>query len=162
MINKAILLSLTIVAGAICSGGLPARQDNKDFRLADAQKQIREVNRKLSRDLAAGNIDGVAACYSPDAQFLVPNMPSVVGRVGIKGVYLGMFRSGATNLVLSTKKVNGYGNFLEEVGTYTLSTSTGKQLDQGKYLVVWRKEASQWKLHSDCFNTDLPATKPQD
>jgi len=159
MIKKSILLSLSIVAGAICSGPLFAQQESKNLPLANAEKQIRAVNRRLSKNLASGKIDEVAACYTTDAQFMVPNMPSVTGKTGIKAVYLGMFQSGATNLDLSTQEVSGNGNFLEEVGTYTLSTPTGKQLDQGKYLVVWKKEANDWKLFRDCFNTNVPAKK---
>jgi ketosteroid isomerase-like protein len=161
MIKKAILLSLTIAAGAICSGPLLAQQESKDLPLENAKKQISSVNRRLSQNLAAGDINAVAACYTTDAQFMVPNMPSVNGRTGIKAVYLGMFKSGATNLELSTKELSGNENLLEEVGTYTLSTATGQELDRGKYLVVWRKEAKQWKLYRDCFNTDLPAKKVQ-
>jgi ketosteroid isomerase-like protein len=160
MIKKAFLLSLSIVAGAICSGPLLAQQESKDFPLTNAKKQTRAVNHRLSQNLASGNIDAVAACYTTDAQFMVPNMPSVIGKTGIKAVYLGMFQSGATNLDLSTQEISGNGNFLEEVGTYTLSTPAGKQLDQGKYLVVWKKEANDWKLFRDCFNTNLPAKKP--
>jgi uncharacterized protein (TIGR02246 family) len=162
MINKAILFSFIIATGAMQSSGLPAQQKSWRFNLPLAQKEIRAVNRKLSQDLAAGNVEEVAASYTLDAQFMVPNMPSVTGRNGIKAVYSGMFQSGASNLNLTTKEVNGDGNLLEEVGTYTLSTSTGKQLDRGKYLVVWKKEASKWKLYRDCFNTDLPVTKSPD
>jgi ketosteroid isomerase-like protein len=150
------------VAGAIRTVGLPAQQKPKQFYVANIQKQIEDVNRKLSQSLAGGNIDAVAACYTVDAQLMVPNMPSAIGRSSIKAVYAGMFQSGATGLKLSTKELNGSGNLVEEVGTYTLSTSNGKQLDKGKYLVVWRKEATKWKLYRDCFNTDLPAVKPQD
>jgi ketosteroid isomerase-like protein len=162
MINKAILLSLTIAAGAIRSVGQPAPKETKLNPIANVRKQIEDANRKLSQNLAEGNIDGVAAWYTADAQFMVPNMPSAIGRPSIKAVYTGMYQSGATDLKLSTKELSGNGDLLEEVGTYTLSTSSGKQLDQGKYLVVWRKEATKWKLYRDCFNSDLPATKPQD
>jgi ketosteroid isomerase-like protein len=160
MIKKAILLSLSIVAGAISSGPLLAQQESINLNLGNAKKQIKAVNHRLSQNLVTGNIDAVAACYTTDAQFMVPNMPSVTGKPGIKAVYLGMFQSGATHLDLSTQEISGNGNFMEEVGTYTLSTSTGKQLDQGKYLVVWKKEANDWKLFRDCFNTSLPAKQP--
>jgi ketosteroid isomerase-like protein len=162
MINKAILFSLTLAAGAIRSAGLPAQQEPKISHVASVQKQIGDINRILSKSLADGNIDAVAACYTADAQFMVPNMPAAIGRANIKAVYAGMFQSGATDLKLSTKELNGNGTLVEEVGTYILSTSTGKQLDKGKYLVVWRKEATKWKLYRDCFNSDLPVAKSED
>lgn len=32
----------------------------------------------------------------------------------------------------------------------------GKQLDKGKYIVLWKKEEGKWKLFRDCYNSDLP------
>ncbi len=30
-------------------------------------------------------------------------------------------------------------------------------LDAGKFIVVWKQEAGQWKLHRDIFNSSMPA-----
>jgi ketosteroid isomerase-like protein len=35
----------------------------------------------------------------------------------------------------------------------------GKQIDKGKYIVLWKKEDGKWKLFRDCYNSDLPAVK---
>ena len=46
-------------------------------------------------------------------------------------------------------------------GTYQFSItgSDGKPIpDKGKYVVVWKKDASgKWKVVADIFNSDLPA-----
>jgi hypothetical protein len=31
-------------------------------------------------------------------------------------------------------------------------------LDQGKYIVIWKREKGQWKLHRDIFNSSVPAS----
>jgi ketosteroid isomerase-like protein len=45
-----------------------------------------------------------------------------------------------------------------EVGQYELHHKAGKELDHGKYIVVWRKEGGKWRLPRDMFSTIvLPA-----
>jgi ketosteroid isomerase-like protein len=33
----------------------------------------------------------------------------------------------------------------------------GQVIDNGKYVVLWRREAGQWKLHRDIWNSSQPA-----
>jgi hypothetical protein len=46
-----------------------------------------------------------------------------------------------------------------EEGQYELKDKAGKTLDQGKYIVVWQKDGSDWKLLRDMFSSKLAATK---
>jgi len=29
----------------------------------------------------------------------------------------------------------------------------------GKYVVIWKRDGGQWKIHRDIWNTSMPATK---
>jgi ketosteroid isomerase-like protein len=31
-----------------------------------------------------------------------------------------------------------------------------RALDKGKYIVIWKQEDGQWKLHRDIFNSSMP------
>jgi len=42
-----------------------------------------------------------------------------------------------------------------EVGEYELGGQDGQTLDQGKYIVVWKKEKGNWRLAKDIWNTSL-------
>ena len=44
-----------------------------------------------------------------------------------------------------------------EIGQYTLGGADGTTIDQGKYLVVWKNDGGNWKLHRDIWNTSRPA-----
>jgi hypothetical protein len=48
---------------------------------------------------------------------------------------------------------------LREIGTYTLKMTGTPGEDVGKYLVIWRKQGTDWKIDSDIWNTNngLPA-----
>ncbi len=61
---------------------------------------------------------------------------------------------------LETVEVEGYENFAIEVGKYTLLGADGRVADAGKYVVIWKTERGNWKLHRDIWNTSQPgATK---
>ena len=38
-----------------------------------------------------------------------------------------------------------------------MKDAKGAKLDNGKYIVVWKKERGRWKLHWDMFSTNNPA-----
>jgi ketosteroid isomerase-like protein len=64
---------------------------------------------------------------------------------------------GITAAKLETVEVEGYGNTANEVGTYTLQGAGSQVLDTGKYVVIWKQETGQWKLHRDIWNSSRPA-----
>ena len=45
------------------------------------------------------------------------------------------------------------GNMAYELGTYTLSGEAGP-LDNGKYVVVWKRTGGEWKWHRDIWNSN--------
>jgi hypothetical protein len=40
---------------------------------------------------------------------------------------------------------------------YRLQGAGGQVLDMGKYVVIWKQEAGQGKLHRDIWNSSRPA-----
>jgi ketosteroid isomerase-like protein len=56
---------------------------------------------------------------------------------------------------LETVEVEGHGDTAVEVGKFTLKSEGGQVLDQGKYIVIWKQEEGQWKLHRDIFNSSM-------
>jgi ketosteroid isomerase-like protein len=63
---------------------------------------------------------------------------------------------GVKRAQLDTREVEGHGDTAIEVGAYTLFGEGDQALDNGKYIVIWKKEDGQWKLHRDIFNSNLP------
>ena len=104
-----------------------------------------------------GDAAGIAALYTENAQFLVPNSDIVMGRQAIQATFQAFMDMGVKAVNLETIEVEGYGDTASEVGTYTLEDADGQQLDHGKFLVIWKQVAGQWKLHRDMINTSMPA-----
>jgi len=65
---------------------------------------------------------------------------------------------GIKAIKLETIEVESYGEAASEVGRYTLEGESGQVLGQGKFLVIWKQEAGQWKLHRDMVNS-MPASQ---
>jgi ketosteroid isomerase-like protein len=138
-----------------------AETDNKtnesSFDLAAARKAVDEGNQSLMDLLKKGDSTGFAALYCADAKVMGPGGPAIVGRDAIKSMAGGMVQMGLTNMTLKTSDIWGSEVLVGEEGVYTFTGGDGKQLDNGKYIVLWKMEDGKWKLFRDIFNTDVPA-----
>ena len=87
------------------------------------------------------------------------NIPSIAGKDKLSSFWGVFFKLGVGSLTLTTLEVWGDENFITEEGLFEVTLKDGKQADKGKYIVLWKKEDGNWKLHRDMSNTDLPAAK---
>ena len=57
------------------------------------------------------------------------------------------------------KTTDFYGceDYLIDEGTYYLRYGKDNNIDKGKYLNVWKKEDSKWKIFTNMWNTSMPA-----
>ena len=104
----------------------------------------------------AGDAAGVANLYTTDAQLLPPNAPMVTGRADIEAVWRGMIEPVRPGVTVTTVEAVGMDSLAVEVGRYVLTDSTGAALDEGKYMVLWRRTTEGWRMHRDIWNSDRP------
>ena len=127
------------------------------FDLAAAKKVIDSTNAVFGAMVSKGDSVGLASLYTSDAKFMGPNMPTAIGRNGVQSAFAGLFAAmGTPNLTLTANEVWGTEELLTEVGSYTMTDKTGKEIDKGKYIDLWKMEDGKWKLHRDIFNSDMP------
>jgi uncharacterized protein (TIGR02246 family) len=124
-----------------------------------ARAAIDAANRQFVALFTKGDASSLAALYTQDAQVLPPNSDVVSGRAGIQKFWQGVMDSGVKGAQLTTVELTPSGNTAHEVGRYELSGAGGKTLDSGKYVVIWKRDGGQWKLHRDIWNTNAAATK---
>ena len=135
------------------------------MRFANAEdKQVRAeieaANDKLVAALNGGDAAGIAVLYTEDAMLLPPNSEMLEGREAVQAFWQGGIDMGIKEATLETEVVEARGNAAYEVGKYTMIIEPpgGPTIsDRGKYLVVWKRQEGSWKLHSDMWNTSLPA-----
>ena len=123
----------------------------------DVHNAIVAANKIFMDNFSRGDAAGLAALYTENAQFLPPNSDFVSGKEAIQTALQGLIDSGIKTLKLETLEVEGYGDTASEVGKYILGGEGNEVMDEGKYIVIWRQEAGQWKLHRDMINSSMPA-----
>jgi uncharacterized protein (TIGR02246 family) len=155
MIARKIVLGL-IAACLSAIGPIAVAQQ----RPSDEQ-MIRRLDQEWVAKVAAKDLAGTVAFYAKDGVLMAPNGPSAQGTAaitegwrGILGLPNGSLTFAPTNIAVSKSRDIAY-----EIGTYSLAFdgAKGRVQDQGKYVVVWKKEGGRWKAAADIFNTNLPA-----
>ena len=124
------------------------------FAQKDMKADIMAANQKFM-DAYAQGATTMNTYYSTDAQLMAPGMEVVKGNTAIGTFWKGAFDSGVKKAKLATTEATQNGDQVFEVGQYTLYGTNDAQLDTGKYVVIWKKEGGQWKLHRDIWNTSM-------
>ena len=127
-----------------------------DFK-PDLIDPIRSLNKRFMKAFKNGNASGVASLYTENGQLLPPNGDSVTGKDGIQSAWQGAMDMGIKIIKLHTVEIKGVQNIAYEVGQYTLLGEGDKIIETGKYIVIWKQENGQWKMHRDIWNSSLPA-----
>jgi ketosteroid isomerase-like protein len=125
-----------------------------------AHEAITAVNQKFAAAIDRGDAAGVAALYTADGQVLPTQSGAVTGTKAITAFWQAGIDAGTAAASLTTLELESHGNTAHEVGTYELRGKDGKVLDQGKFIVIWKKEGATWKIHRDIFNTSLAPAAP--
>ncbi len=103
-----------------------------------------------------GEPAGIATLYTTDGQILPPNSDPITGHQGIQGFWQAAMDMGLKSVALEIIELEELGDTAVEIGRYTLGDGSGQELDSGKYLITWKQDGEQWKLHRDIWNTSLP------
>lgn len=134
----ALLLDLPLAAGA---------QD---------LKTIQRLDDEFSQAFGKGDFAALAGFYADDAVLLPPGAEMVdEGRTGIESFWAGAVAQ-VSELRLNAKDVTPLGSeAAREIGTFTLRTKGPQPQDMvGKYVVIWRKVGSGWKIATDIWNSN--------
>jgi uncharacterized protein (TIGR02246 family) len=123
----------------------------------EVRDAIVAANANFMTTYKGGDAASMAALYTENGQLLPPNGDFVTGRQAIEGFWQALFDMGIKEVKLESVEVEGHGETAIEVGKFTLKGEGGQELDAGKYIVIWKREDGQWKLHRDIFNSSKPA-----
>lgn len=100
---------------------------------------------------------GMAELYTKDAQVLPPNTEVVKGKSAIRELFQSFMDMGVKSIKLKTGEVEQHGDTAIEVSKAQLLADGNQVIDDAKYIVIWKKENGEWKLHRDIFNSSRPA-----
>ena len=117
---------------------------------------IASANQAFMAAFGDGDAAGVAARYTTGGQLAPPNSDVIEGAEGIAGFWQAVMDMGLRSATLETLELEEHGDAAVEQGRYQLMDAEGTVADHGKYMVVWKREGGDWKLHRDIWNTSTP------
>ena len=126
---------------------------------AEDTQAINAVIKQFVDAINQGDAAAVAALYTEEANLLPPNSPMIVDRKGIQAFWQNGFDAGVGNLQPTVIELSVSGDMAHEVGTYTLTIQPeeGEAIsDNGKYVVIWKRENDTWKLDVEIWNSSVP------
>lgn len=141
---------------------LEIEQSASAFDIKQGEASILQSNQHFMKSFEVGDSVEVGDCYTTNAGLMAPHHPTIKGRKNIISFFSKTMGNGIFDFDLKTVKVWGDSSILVEEGTYQLSDKKKNQLDKGKYIVLWKQEAGNWKMYRDIWTSDLPiqAIKP--
>ncbi|GAB3860119.1 hypothetical protein GCM10028822_37760 [Hymenobacter terrigena] len=122
--------------------------------------EIRRANDLFEANFERSDAAGIASLYTPNGVLLPTGMGAIQGTAGIQAFWEGAMAMGIKQVQLHTQEVEEMPDTAIELGHYTLLGPNAQPIDEGKYLVVWKQQQGQWKLHQDIWNSSLPAPTP--
>jgi uncharacterized protein (TIGR02246 family) len=123
----------------------------------EVQNGIVAANETFMAAFSRGDAAALAASYTADGQLLPPHSDIITGKQAIEAFWQSAMDMGIKQIKLESLHVEGEGHTAYDVGKVTLLGAGGQTIDTGKYVVVWKQEESQWKVHQDIWNSNLPA-----
>jgi uncharacterized protein (TIGR02246 family) len=139
------------------------RSSSVPNRFQDVETMIRSLTQDLSMAFNTGNYDQMAALFSSDGVLMPPHRGMAQGPKAIEQAGRGLGDAGFEDLRLETLRVTYSGDIAVEIGRYSLMRreENGKAIaDRGKYVHTWRRLGA-WLLTAQCWNSDLPALRPE-
>jgi len=131
-----------------------------------ARTAIVDANARMSKYVAANQMDSAAMLYAEDAVFYPANMPAVRGRPAILALFKSWGAAGSWTVMMSPLSVEASGPLAIEAGrgleTYTPGPNAPATMmtaftDTMKYVTTWRKVGGTWLISNDIMTTDRAA-----
>ncbi len=146
--SQIILLSFLFLNGRA--------QQTTNASLEEAKKAIAASNGILFQAFAKGDSSLFIDRYAKDCWIMPPNAPALCGVDAPLDFFKAAYNKfGVRNGKFTTIDVFGDGGkFVTEVGFWQLFDANNKLIDNGKFLVLWKKTPDGWKMFRDSFSSD--------
>lgn len=135
------------------------------LRAADAKSvraAIEALDKKYDEAFNKGDAGALASLHLDDAQILAPDAETVKGRPAIEQFWKAEIKSATTLGAKNASKpieIEEHGGVAHETGSWVSIKAGGSIIEEGKYLVLWKKHDGQWKIFRETWNVKRAATK---
>ena len=155
-----ILAGLVIIScGTNNSASTATHEDSAPtFDVNAMRKIIDEKNNQFTKAHITGDTAFLNNIFTVDGKVFAPNSDVVVGRSAIAAVNLEYINFGIKEFREETTALYGNEEYLINEGKYFMSYGKDNTSEKGKFINIWKKVDGNWKLYSNIWNSNLPAT----
>ncbi|HEX5775733.1 MAG TPA: DUF4440 domain-containing protein [Caulobacteraceae bacterium] len=130
----------------------------------DEAQAIRDIETRWNQMIVERDLKGIVGLYADDGVVMAPNMPPMQGPGPVTQVWGGLFQLPGFKLTITPVEVTvaRSGDLAMDRGVYALTTTgpAGEVVENGKYVVVWKKVGEEWKVAADIFNANAAPAAP--
>ena len=126
--------------------------------LSRAEAAVRKVIQDWAQACNNKQLDDLVDLYAADALVLRPNVPPVRGASAIREFFFAALDSGLGEVELEPMRVEVFGDLAYEAGRCKMLVPVAvskRREERGKYLVLFARQAGDWKAIADCWSGDL-------
>ncbi len=125
-------------------------------RLDEAKKAIAASNEIYFQAFVKNDESLLIDRYTDDCWIMLPHMPVLSGPNAVHDFFrIGYDKAGVRDGKLISVDVYGISeDIVAEIGFWKLYDATNKEMEDGKFLVLWKKTSKGWKMwkHSSSTN----------
>lgn len=155
-----IAIALLILAFVSCKKAeeTPAAAEpaKAAFDPVAARATVESAYAEFEKAFNAKDSVALANCYTADAKFMSPNEKSIEGRPALQKTFGMWFSGDMPQIKLTCVEVWGSADNIISENSWKMTGKDGKIVDEGKSLEVYKMEDGKWKMHRDCYNSDVP------
>jgi ketosteroid isomerase-like protein len=158
-LKKFTMKKTTIIVSILILLQACATKDNaqeKTDSLAEVKTAIAESNALYFTSFVKNDSTIFINRYAEDACIMAPNSPQLCGRQAAADFFrLAYHEIGLRNGKFITTSIYGDGKeYVTEEGLWQSFDANNNMFDDGKFLVLWKKTASGWKMYRDSFSSN--------
>lgn len=120
--------------------------------MATFQHEIEAANRMFMQAVKMRDEDAFVSLYTEDAILLLPGRDPLFGLPGVRVFFSSFVTRGICEIQLMTLEFEATGDTAWERGSSEAYGAGGAIASKGKYIVIWKQIAGNWKLHRDILN----------
>jgi uncharacterized protein (TIGR02246 family) len=126
-----------------------------------AREAVTNGYQALAKAFHSGDADSIGQMYTADAEMFVPGAPVIQGRDAIRETWRSIVGAGGDTVTIDVREVQESGDLAYDTGHFTASGPDGSILNTGKWIVIWKRQASgAWRVHRDFMHWDTPPAAP--
>jgi len=162
LLLRVLTASLVLAAASGCSSSSTSAGRPEAAASAD-EAVIRAGTDTWNAAYNAGDADRIVALYADDAVVMPPNVAALTGHEALRQFLTkDMAAAKAAGLTAKdgTSAVGMSGDLAWHAGTSSVVDASGKTVETGNYVEVWRRVDGKWLMVRDIWNDDAPPLVP--